>query len=251
MAAILVVEDEVDLCNLIRSKLEAEGHTIFQAFDGLTALTLVEEHRPQLVILDWMLPGMDGLAVCRQLRQNYLMPIIMLTARTEEIDRVLGLEVGADDYISKPFSIREVLARVRAILRRVDLDSRSQLATPTANRTDQQASINEQPAGASQQLPQSPPIVRGPLSIFELERIVTLDTIEIDLTPKEYELLLLLASHPGRAFSREFLLQHLWGYDYDGFDRTVDTHITRLRKKLGSLGEKIVTVWGVGYRFVT
>ncbi len=251
MAAILVVEDEVDLCNLIRSKLEAEGHTIFQAFDGLTALTLVEEHRPQLVILDWMLPGMDGLAVCRQLRQNYLMPIIMLTARTEEIDRVLGLEVGADDYISKPFSIREVLARVRAILRRVDLDSRSQLATPTANRADQQAFINEQPAGASQQLPQSPPIVRGPLSIFELERIVTLDTIEIDLTPKEYELLLLLASHPGRAFSREFLLQHLWGYDYDGFDRTVDTHITRLRKKLGSLGEKIVTVWGVGYRFVT
>src|SRR5258708_3626344 len=127
MAAILVVEDEVDLCNLIRSKLEAEGHTIFQAFDGLTALTLVEEHRPQLVILDWMLPGMDGLAVCRQLRQNYLMPIIMLTARPEEIDRVLGLEVGADDYISKPFSIREVLARVRAILRRVDLASRSQL----------------------------------------------------------------------------------------------------------------------------
>lgn len=251
MAAILVVEDEVDLCNLIRSKLEAEGHTIFQAFDGLTALTLVEEHRPQLVILDWMLPGMDGLAVCRQLRQNYLMPIIMLTARTEEIDRVLGLEVGADDYISKPFSIREVLARVRAILRRVDLDSRSLLASPTANRADQQASINEQPAGASQQLPQSPPIVRGPLSIFELERIVTLDTIEIELTPKEYELLLLLASHPGRAFSREFLLQHLWGYDYDGFDRTVDTHITRLRKKLGSLGEKIVTVWGVGYRFVT
>src|SRR6266446_6493509 len=134
MAAILVVEDEVDLCNLIRSKLEAEGHTIFQAFDGLTALTLVEEHRPQLVILDWMLPGMDGLAVCRQLRQNYLMPIIMLTARTEEIDRVLGLEVGADDYISKPFSIRELLARVRAVLRRVELDSRS--SWPVSNITN-------------------------------------------------------------------------------------------------------------------
>src|SRR6266404_7256106 len=129
MAAILVVEDEVDICNLIREKLEAEGHTVLQAFDGLTALALAEKHRLQLVILDWMLPGMDGLAVCRQLRQNYLMPIIMLTARTEEIDRVLGLEVGADDYISKPFSVREVLARVRAILRRVDLDSRSQLAT--------------------------------------------------------------------------------------------------------------------------
>src|SRR5712692_10085767 len=150
MAAILVVEDEVDLCDLIRSKLEAEGHTIFQAFDGLTALTLVEEHRPQLVILDWMLPGMDGLAVCRQLRQNYLMPIIMLTARTEEIDRVLGLEVGADDYISKPFSIREVLARVRAILRRVDLDSRL-LVSPPAGNTANQAIPNQQDAETSQQ----------------------------------------------------------------------------------------------------
>ena len=251
MAAILIVEDEVDLCNLMRSKLEAEGHTVFQAFDGLTAIRVVEEHRTQLVILDWMLPGMDGLAVCRQLRQNYLMPIIMLTARTEEIDRVLGLEVGADDYISKPFSIREVLARVRAILRRVELDSRSLLTpAPAANTSDQQmpgpVQSTEQQAGASRQAP----IVRGPLCIYELERIVTLDEAEIDLTPKEYELLLLLASHPGRAFSREFLLQRLWGYDYDGFDRTVDTHITRLRKKLGTLGEKIVTVWGVGYRFV-
>jgi len=255
MAAILVVEDEVDICNLIREKLEAEGHTVLQAFDGLTALSLAEKHRLQLVILDWMLPGMDGLAVCRQLRQNYLMPIIMLTARTEEIDRVLGLEVGADDYISKPFSVREVLARVRAILRRVDLDSRLQSTTPqTANiinhQTSGQVQQVEQPAGVSQQPPISTPIVRGPLSIYELERIVKLDSIELDLTPKEYELLLLLASHPGRAFSREFLLQHLWGYDYDGFDRTVDTHITRLRKKLGALGEKIVTVWGVGYRFV-
>jgi DNA-binding response OmpR family regulator len=255
MAAILVVEDEVDICNLIREKLEAEGHTVLQAFDGLTALALAEKHRLQLVILDWMLPGMDGLAVCRQLRQNYLMPIIMLTARTEEIDRVLGLEVGADDYISKPFSVREVLARVRAILRRVDLDSRLQSTTPqTANiinhQTSGQVQQVGQPAGVSQQSPISTPIVRGPLSIYELERIVKLDSIELDLTPKEYELLLLLASHPGRAFSREFLLQHLWGYDYDGFDRTVDTHITRLRKKLGALGEKIVTVWGVGYRFV-
>src|SRR5581483_8357789 len=120
MATILIVEDEVDICNLIRAQLEAEGHKVFQAFDGLTALKLVDEHRPQLVVLDWMLPGMDGLSVCRKLRQNYLMPIIMLTARTEEIDRVLGLEVGADDYISKPFSIRELLARVRAMLRRVE-----------------------------------------------------------------------------------------------------------------------------------
>src|SRR3989440_7548426 len=134
MAAILIVEDEVDLCNLIRTKLEAEGHSVFQAFDGPAALSLVEVHHPHLVILDWMLPGLDGLAVCRQLRQNYLMPIIMLTARTEEIDRVLGLEVGADDYISKPFSIRELLARVRAMLRRVELDSRS--SSPLSNITN-------------------------------------------------------------------------------------------------------------------
>jgi len=241
MAAILVVEDEVDLCNLIRTKLEAEGHSVLQAFDGPSALSLVEVHRPHLVILDWMLPGLDGLAVCRQLRQHYLMPIIMLTARTEEIDRVLGLEVGADDYISKPFSIRELLARVRAVLRRVELDSRS--SSPVSNRTNGGAQFIAPSQDAS-------PLVRGPLSIYELERVVTLDGVELDLTPKEYELLLLLASHPGRAFSREFLLQHLWGYDYDGFDRTVDTHITRLRKKLGTAGEKIVTVWGVGYRFV-
>ena len=270
MAAILVVEDEVDLCNLICTKLEGEGHSVMQAFDGPAALRMVEVQRPHLVILDWMLPGLDGLAVCRQLRQNYLMPIIMLTARTEEIDRVLGLEVGADDYISKPFSIRELLARVRAVLRRVELDSRS--SSPVSNGTNigaqftgpfQDASpqhlegtkfrATTEDASAAEQssLPRtSAPIVRGPLSIYELERAVTLDGVELDLTPKEYELLLLLASHPGRAFSREFLLQHLWGYDYDGFDRTVDSHIMRLRKKLGTVGEKIVTVWGVGYRFV-
>jgi len=276
MAVILVVEDEIDLCNLIRTKLEAEGHSVLQAFDGTTALRLVEAHCPHLVILDWMLPGLDGLAVCRQLRQHYLMPIIMLTARSEEIDRVLGLEVGADDYISKPFSIRELLARVRAMLRRVELDSRSSLSA--SNRANGEVQFIAPPQDASSprpgsakelthaqlrasaedilaekpsSLPASPaPMVRGALCIYELERVVTLDEVQLDLTPKEYELLLLLASHPGRAFSREFLLQHLWGYDYDGFDRTVDTHITRLRKKLGAVGEKIVTVWSVGYRFV-
>ncbi len=282
MAAILVVEDEVDLCNLISTKLEAEGYSVFQAFDGPAALRLVEAYRPHLVILDWMLPGLDGLAVCRQLRQHYLMPIIMLTARTEEIDRVLGLEVGADDYISKPFSIRELLARVRAVLRRVELDSRSSLQVSNMTNGEltgypqgvpsfqgAEKETTEYPQGVSLHLTPlvvpvedaskgeqsssytlSAPIVRGPLSIYELERVVTLDGVELDLTPKEYELLLLLASHPGRAFSREFLLQHLWGYNYDGFDRTVDSQITRLRKKLGIVGEKIVTVWGVGYRFV-
>ena len=248
MATILVVEDEVDICNLIRSRLEAEGHTVVQAFDGLTALRLVEAQRPHLVILDWMLPGLDGLVVCRQLRQNYLMPIIMLTARTEEIDRVLGLEVGADDYISKPFSIRELLARVRAMLRRVELDTRTSISAPAVQTTANPH--NATSAAAEGQLSDAPaPITRGPLIIYELEHRVTLHGEGLDLTPKEYELLLLLASHPGRAFSRDYLLQHLWGYDYDGFDRTVDTHIMRLRKKLDTEGERIATVWGVGYRF--
>jgi DNA-binding response OmpR family regulator len=248
MARILVVEDEVDICNLIRSQLEAEGHIVVQAFDGLTVLSTVEAQRPHLIILDWMLPGLDGLAVCRQLRQNYLMPIIMLTARTEEIDRVLGLEVGADDYISKPFSVRELLARVRAMLRRVELDTRTFLPAPATNQQNVTLTPTEgQHADAQPSAPS--PITRGPLMIYELERRVTLHGEGLDLTPKEYELLLLLASHPGRAFSRDYLLQHLWGYDYDGFDRTVDTHIMRLRKKLDSQGEKIVTVWGVGYRF--
>ncbi len=246
MANILVVEDEVDICNLIRTELEGEGHTVYQAFDGQTALTLVEAHPLQLIILDWMLPGLDGLTVCRRIRQHHLAPIIMLTARNEEVDRILGLEVGADDYISKPFSVRELLARVRALLRRVDLDRRAtppQVGEQSASVLGGSLSPNISASGPGS-------ITRGPLQIHEDSRVVLHNGVEIDLTPKEYELLVLLVSHPGRAFSREYLLQHLWGYDYDGFDRTVDTHITRLRKKLGSQAEKIVTVWGVGYRFV-
>jgi DNA-binding response OmpR family regulator len=239
MATILVVEDERDLCNLIRTHLEAEGHTIYQAFDGVNALSLVERYPPHLVILDWMLPGMDGLTVCRQIRQNHLMPILMLTARSEEVDRVLGLEVGADDYVVKPFGMRELLARVRAILRRVALDTRVNASTPAAQGTA---------AGAL--LPAPEPIVRGPLCIDLARHSVAIDSAEIDVTPKEFDLLVLLASNPGRAFSREFLLEQIWGYEYDGLDRTVDTQITRLRKKLGPLSEKLVTVWGVGYRFM-
>jgi DNA-binding response OmpR family regulator len=243
VAIILVVEDEVDINNLIRSQLELEGHTVHQAFDGLTGLALVGQTKPDLLILDWMLPRLDGLAVCRQVRQDYLVPIIMLTARGEEIDRVLGLEVGADDYVVKPFGVRELMARVRALLRRVALDANA---------------ANEVPVGAglatgaaASTLPPAPqPIVRGDLRIDLADRVATLEGSAVDLTLKEYDLLVLLANHPGRAFSREFLLERLWGDDYEGFDRTVDTHIMRLRKKLGPIGEKIVTVWGVGYRFV-
>ncbi|MFI5271680.1 MAG: response regulator transcription factor [Ktedonobacterales bacterium] len=242
MPAILVVEDEVDLNNLLKSQLEGEGHTVYQAFDGPTALTLADTHVPDLVILDWMLPGLDGLAVCRQLRLSHLMPVIMLTARHEEIDRVLGLEVGADDYVLKPFSMRELLARVRAMLRRVALDAQT---APDAAAADTSAAH-----ARNDGLPPAPePIVRGTLRVDLANHAVTLAGQEVDLTPKEFDLLALLAGHPGRAFSREFLLERLWGYEYDGFDRTVDTHIVRLRKKLGPLGEQIVTVWGVGYRF--
>jgi DNA-binding response OmpR family regulator len=238
MSTILVVEDDVALSDLLRTHLEAEGHTVLQAFDGPTALAIIEREQPQLLILDWMLPGMDGLAVCRRVRQKHLMPIIMLTARTEEVDQVLGLEVGADDYISKPFSIRQLLARVHAILRRIVFDG-------------QQPGTPDPPTGErSSRLPgASPPLIRGPLHISLAERSVRLHGEEITLTPKEYDLLVLLVSHPGWVFKREVLLQQIWGDAYEGFDRTIDNHITRLRKKLGPFGEKIETVWSVGYRF--
>lgn len=240
MTTILVVEDDEALSNVLRSHLEAEGYQVTQVFDGPSALPAVEQYRPQLILLDWMLPGMDGLAICRRVRQSYLMPIIMLTARTEEVDQLLGLEVGADDYIAKPFSIRQVLARVRAILRRVDLDNRdADSAAPAPLTGGTSAGSKNAPA----------PLVRGGLRIAPAERSVKLDGQEIDLTPKEYELLVLLVSHPGWVFKREVLLQQVWGDQYEGFDRTIDNHITRLRKKLGAVGEKIDTVWGVGYRF--
>jgi DNA-binding response OmpR family regulator len=230
MASILVVEDETAMNDLIRTELEAEGHVVRQAHDGPTALRLVREQVPQLVILDWMLPGLDGLSVCRELRQNYLMPIIMLTARSQEVDRVLGLEVGADDYLVKPFGVRELLARARAALRRVELEAKRGAAGTLG--TDEKI------------------IVHGPLRSEPSAHRATLDGQEIALTPKEFELLHLFAANPGRAFNREFLIQRIWGGDFDGIDRAVDNHIRRLRQKLGGFGEKIATVWGVGYRFV-
>jgi DNA-binding response OmpR family regulator len=226
--SILVVEDESAMNDLIRAELEAEGHEVRQAYDGPTALRLVKERPPQLVILDWMLPGLDGLSVCRQLRQEYLMPIIMLTARSEEVDRVLGLEVGADDYLVKPFGVRELLARTRAALRRVELEAKRGQVT----------SVDEKA------------IVHGSLRLEPTSHRATLDGTELALTPKEFELLLLFASNPGRAFNREFLIERIWGGDFEGFDRAVDNHIRRLRQKLGDYGDKIATVWGVGYRFI-
>lgn len=224
MATILVVEDEHELAALVRRQLEGEGHTALVAYDGPTALMLAAQAAPELVILDWMLPGLDGLTVMRRLRERSTVPVLMLTARDDEADRVLGLEVGADDYMTKPFSLRELMARVRAMLRRVEL-----LTRPAAD------------AAA--------PIALDRLALDPLARRVTVEGEPVELTVKEYELLLLLARHPGRSFSRAYLLDHIWGADYEGGDRTVDTHIVRLRRKLGEVGERIATVWGVGYRF--
>jgi len=228
VASVLVIEDETAMNDLIRSELEAEGHVVRQAYDGATALRMVHEQPPQLVILDWMLPGLDGLSVCRQLRQEYLMPIIMLTARSDEVDRVLGLEVGADDYLVKPFGVRELLARTRAALRRVELEAK-----------------RGQTGGSDDKV-----IVQGALRLEPSSHRATLSGTDLALTPKEFELLLLFAANPGRAFNREFLIERIWGGEFDGFDRAVDNHIRRLRQKLGDYGDKITTVWGVGYRFV-
>ena len=234
MALVLLVEDEVDINNVIRDHLLADGHDVRQAFDGRTALAIADQQTPDLVILDWMLPDLDGLAVCRRLREQHLMPIIMLTARTEEVDRVLGLEVGADDYVPKPFSMRELLARTRAALRRVALESQRGAAAVAA---------------AADGAGRAAAIVHGPLRIDPGAHTATLDGVPLHLTPKEFDLLLLFASHPGRAFSRDFLVERIWDNDFDGYERAVDTHIRRLRRKLGPLGDRIATVWGVGYRF--
>jgi DNA-binding response OmpR family regulator len=224
MSTILVVEDEHELAALIRRQLDGEGHRALVAHDGSMALILAAQAQPDLVILDWMLPGLDGLTVCRRLRERSIVPILMLTARAEEADRVLGLEVGADDYLTKPFSLRELMARVRAILRRADLLRRAE------------------------QVPEGP-IRLGDLAVDPLARRVEVSGMPIELTVKEYDLLLLLARHPGRSFSRSYLLDQIWGEDYEGGDRTVDTHVVRLRRKLGAIGERIATIWGVGYRF--
>ena len=248
MTRILVVEDDVDICNLIRSHLEEEGYSVRQAFDGPAALTAVAEERVDLVILDWMLPGLDGLTVCRRIRQSHLMPIIMLTARGEEIDRVVGLEVGADDYVTKPFGMRELLARVRAILRRVGTSS----PMPAPARATVVASVADPsvvPPGVTASATGAALITHGELTIDPSGRTVTVEGQPVDLTRREFDLLSMLASNPGRAFSRAYLLERIWGDEIEVFDRTVDSHVVRLRKKLGPAGQRIGTVWGVGYRY--
>jgi DNA-binding response OmpR family regulator len=228
MAKILLVEDAHDLAQVIVRELEATGYRVLQASDGIAALQIHSAEQPALVILDWMLPKLDGLEVLRRLRQSAATPVLMLTARGEETDRVVGLELGADDYLTKPFSMRELMARVRALLRRAEL-------------VQQILKADHDNVG------------EGLLNYHTLHldpqaHLTTLAGTPLDLSPTEFALLQLLLRSPGRAFSRSYLLDTLWGETYIGGDRSVDNTILRLRKKLGSLGDAVETVWGVGYR---
>ena len=227
MTTILLVEDTPDLAEVIKRELEAAGYRVLVAGDGVRALEMHAEHEPELVILDWMLPRLDGLEVLRQIRQTSATPVLMLTARGDEVDRVVGLEVGADDYLTKPFSMRELVARVRALLRRAEL----LYQTLAADR--------ERAGGA---------IAWGPLVLEPEAHSVTLNGTPLDLSRTEFALLHLLLRNPGRVFSRAYLLDTIWGESYVGGDRSVDNAVLRLRRKLGPLGEAIETVWGVGYR---
>ena len=231
MTTILFVEDALDLARVVARELEGAGYRVLHTVDGQTALQLHEQQRPDLIILDWMLPGMDGLEVLRRLRgSGQHTPVLMLTARGEEVDRVIGLEVGADDYLTKPFGQRELLARVRALLRRVEL-------------------IEEQLR--RDRSPDLQVMVRSDLRLDPQAHEVTLAGQSVDLSPTEFDLLHLMLRYPGRAFSRAYLLDTVWGEEYVTGDRSVDNAILRLRKKLGPVGDEIETVWGVGYRLRT
>jgi DNA-binding response OmpR family regulator len=229
MATILLVEDARELAQVIARELEAAGYRVLRAADGRAALELFRfsRERPDLVVLDWMLPGISGLDVLREMRHASAIPVLMLTARGEETDRVIGLELGADDYLPKPFGMRELIARVRALLRRDELLRQTLAADRGAGTT---------------------PVVYGPLRLDPEHHLATLAGEPLDLTPNEFALLALLLRHPGRAFSRAYLLDAVWGDDYVGGDRSVDNAVFRLRRKLGAVGEAIEAVWGVGYR---
>ncbi len=228
---VLVVDDEQNILEIIQFNLEREGYHIITAKDGNTALELARSEIPDLIVLDIMLPEQDGFTVCRLLQQEAKtrsIPIIMLSARGDELDKILGLEMGADDYVTKPFSPRELVARIKARLRRSE-ETESSSIKDTDNT-----------------------MIRGKLLIDQDRFIIEVDGEKQYLTPKEFELLRFLARQPGKVFSRDFLLEQIWGYDFVGDSRTVDVHIRHIRQKLESLDSSlqyIETVRGVGYRF--
>jgi DNA-binding response OmpR family regulator len=231
---ILIVEDEMTLQETLAYNLKRQGYEVETAADGATALQIARQSHPDLIVLDIMLPGIDGFEVCRLLRQEMSTPILMLTAKDDEIDRVVGLEVGADDYMTKPFSMRELVARIKAMLRRVRM-MREEL-------------------GKTEIIPsaQAQKLIFGNLVIDTYRHEVLLDGQILLVKPKEYELLLFLAQHRGQVLSREHILERVWGWDYIGDSRTVDVHIRWLREKIESdpaNPNRIVTVRGAGYRF--
>lgn len=229
---ILVVEDDLTLVETLEYNLSGEGYDVSTAADGLIALEMAQEEQPDLIVLDIMLPGLDGFEVCRILRREVTMPILMLTARADEVDRVVGLEMGADDYLVKPFSMREFLARVKALLRRVRLVREEMEAKDGA--------------------PQPEQLVFDDLTIDLDRHEVAFGPEVLRLKPKEYDLLVFLARHSGIALSRDLILDRVWGWDYGGGSRTVDVHVRWLREKIETdpaSPERIVTVRGVGYCF--
>lgn len=221
---ILIIEDEKDIVRLLKYNLEKEGYEALTASDGEAGLAVARKDQPDLILLDLMLPKLDGIQVCRTLRQESAVPILMLTAKREEIDRILGLEIGADDYVTKPFSVRELLARIKTILRRV------------------------RPAEKSEA-----PFHAGTLVVDFARYTVSIKGKPVALSSKEFGFLKVLVQAGGKAFTRDQLLEHVWGYDrsYEIDTRTIDQHIARLRDKLGPESKRIITVKNVGYRFET
>ena len=223
---ILIVDDDTNICELLRLYIEKEGFNVVIANDGATAVKMFREQQPDLMLLDIMLPKLDGWQVCREIRKISDKPIIMLTAKGETFDKVLGLELGADDYIVKPFDTKEVVARIKAVLRR---------------------SGTTEPVAAVQEVQYDKLLIN--LTNYELR----VNGIQVDTPPKEMELIYHLASNPNRVYTRDQLLDEVWGFDYYGDSRTVDVHVKRLREKLEGVSDKweLRTVWGVGYKFET
>ena len=222
MQKILIVDDDANICELLRLYLEKNNYQTIVANDGMSAVSMNESHKPDLILLDIMLPKLDGWQVCREIRKTSEVPIIMLTAKGETFDKILGLELGADDYIAKPFDTKEVVARVKAVLRRSNKGAGEEKIVKFDNLT---------------------------INLTNYELIVKGE--QIDTPPKELELIYHLASNPNRVYTRNQLLDEVWGFDYFGDSRTVDVHVKRIREKLEGVSDEweLKTVWGVGYKF--
>ncbi len=248
---ILIVEDDQRIASVVRFHLERESYTCHHAADGDTGLRLARELKPDLLVLDVMLPGKSGFDVCQAIRNDASLPqpaILMLTARVEEVDAVMGLTFGADDYVRKPFGVKELVARVRSLLQR----RQARLDAPTAT-APVVAPVGPPPPGDEDDVVVTPePLLRPPLRIDPGRREVQVHGALIELTPTEFDLLYFMARRPGRVFTREELLDHVWGYDHAGYARTIDSHIARVRRKVAEAdGPKdiIQTVFRVGYRY--